>query len=195
MQQVKVGVLGSTRGSALRPIVAAWRKGELPIDLAVIVSNRKKAPILEFAREQEIPSRAIRPGDLTREEFDAAVTAELEKHQVELVLMLGYMRIVSPPFVERWRGRLVNIHPSLLPRHGGLMDLAVHESVLRAGDSESGCTIHLAEEEVDAGRVILQKKCPVAPDDTPETLKAKVQKLEGRAFVEFLKDPLSFLNS
>lgn len=191
--KIRVGILGSTRGSALRPIVEAWKHGQLDSQPVVVVSNRRNAPILEYAREVGIDCAAVSPKGLDREQFDAKVTAELQKHRVDLVLMIGYMRIVSPPFVRRWRGRLLNIHPSLLPKHGGLMDLDVHRSVLAAGDSESGCTLHLAEEEVDAGRIVLQKRCPVRPNDTAATLKERVQKLEAETFLELLRDPRTYL--
>tara|TARA_R100000027_G_scaffold9275_4_gene6687 strand:- start:17747 stop:18346 length:600 start_codon:yes stop_codon:yes gene_type:complete len=192
--KVSVGILGSTRGSALRPIVQEWHNNTLGVDLSVVVSNRKSAGILEFAQEEKIPAVHVTAKDRDRIEFDRAVSAVLHEHGVQLVLMIGYMRIVSPPFVEEWRGRLLNIHPSLLPRHGGLMDLDVHRSVLAANDTETGCTLHLAEEEVDAGKIVLQKRCPVLPSDTPETLKDKVQKLEGDSFLELLRNPRNFLN-
>ena len=193
-KKISVGILGSTRGSALRPIVDAWQKGELGVDLSVVISNRKSAGILEYAREQGIPAIRVSAKDRDREEFDREVSKQLRQHGVQIVLMIGYMRIVSPPFVEEWRGRLLNIHPSLLPRHGGLMDLDVHRSVLEAGDAESGCTLHLAEEEVDAGRIVLQKTCSVAPGETPESLKAKVQELEAESFLELLRNPREFLD-
>jgi len=193
-EKAAVGILGSTRGSALRPIVSAWREGLLGAELKVVVSNRRTAGILEYARMEDIPAVHVSAKNRERDDFDQAVSDELESHGVEVVLMIGYMRIVSPPFVEKWRGRLLNIHPSLLPRHGGLMDLDVHRAVLEAGDSETGCTLHLAEEEVDAGRIVLQKRCPVESSDTPETLKAKVQQLEGETFLEFLRNPGKFID-
>ncbi len=192
--KVSIGVLGSTRGSALRPIVKAWKEGILGADLAVVISNRKSSGILDYARDEGIPAIHISGKDRPREDFDREVSQQLRAHGVQIVLMIGYMRIVSHPFVEEWRGRLLNIHPSLLPRHGGLMDLDVHRAVLAAGDYESGCTLHLAKEEVDAGEIVLQKKCPVAPDETADSLKAKVQQLEGATFLEFLKDPQRWIN-
>jgi len=107
-------------------------------------------------------------------------------------VMAGFLKHVLIP--EDFDSRVINIHPSLLPRHGGLMDLDVHRSVLAAGDRESGCTLHLAEEQVDAGKIVLQKTCTVDPGETPETLKAKVQQLEGEAFIEFLRNPRKFID-
>jgi len=190
---LRFAVLGSTRGSALRPVAEAWRQGRLAAEPSVVVSNRAKAPILDYARAISVPAVAVSAKGLEREEFDTAVSRVLRAHGSDIVLMIGYMRIVSPAFVEEWRGRLFNIHPSLLPRHGGLMDLEVHRSVLEAGDSESGCTLHLAEEEVDAGRIVLRKRCGVRPDDTPESLKERVQKLEAEAFLELLGDPRRYI--
>jgi phosphoribosylglycinamide formyltransferase 1 len=101
--------------------------------------------------------------------------------------MIGYMRIVSEKFVEAWRGKLLNVHPSLLPAFGGLMNQKVHEAVLAAGVSETGCTIHQVTEEVDGGPIVLQKRTAVLPGDTVETLKDRVQALEQAAFVEVLQ--------
>jgi len=193
--KIRIGILGSTRGSTLRPLVDHWRNGSLDVEFVVVISDRRKAAILDYAREIGMEAVAISAKGLEREAFDARVTAELQKQKVDLVLMIGYLRIVSAPFVRQWRGRLLNIHPSLLPKHGGLMDLEVHRSVLRAGDPESGCTLHLAEEEVDGGRIILQKRCPVLPEDTPESLKERVQTLEAETFIELLRNPRKHLET
>jgi phosphoribosylglycinamide formyltransferase-1 len=124
---------------------------------------------------------------LSRESYDQRVTQALTNAGAELVLMIGYMRIVSAAFVETWRGRLLNVHPSLLPAFGGLMNLKVHVAVLESRVSETGCTIHQVTEEVDGGPVVLQKRCAVLPGDTAETLKERVQALEQVAFIEVLR--------
>ena len=134
-----------------------------------------------------MPARFIDPAGLTREEYDAEVTKALRVAGVELVLLIGYMRIVSDSFVDTWRGRMLNVHPSLLPAFGGLMNKKVHEAVLASGVTETGCTIHLVSEEVDGGEIVLQKRCAVLPDDTVETLKDRVQALEQEAFVDVLR--------
>src|SRR5436190_704476 len=104
------------------------------------------------------------------------VTDELERRGVDLVILVGYMRIVSKEFCQRWEGRILNVHPSLLPDFAGGMDLQVHTAVLEAKKSLSGCTVHLVTEVVDGGPIVLQKQCPVFPEnDTPETLKSRVQ--------------------
>jgi formyltetrahydrofolate-dependent phosphoribosylglycinamide formyltransferase len=119
----------------------------------------------------------------TREEFDDEVSAKLEEHGVDLVLMVGYMRIVSDRFVRKWAGRVLNVHPSLLPAFAGGMDLDVHQAVIDAGVSESGCTVHFVTEVVDGGPIAVQLSTPVFPDETAADLKRHVQTLEGRALV------------
>jgi phosphoribosylglycinamide formyltransferase-1 len=185
---LKVGVLGSTRGTALQGVLEAVAAGTLDVEIAVVLTHREGAPILERARGFGVPTLFLSPAGLKRAEYDVLVTEALEKAGVELVLMIGYMRIVSAAFVERWRGRLLNVHPSLLPAFGGLMNKSVHEAVLAAGVAETGCTIHQVTEVVDGGPIVLQKRCAVLPGDTAETLKERVQALEQAAFVEVLRE-------
>ena len=135
-----------------------------------------------------MPALFVSPKGLTREAFDAYITAALQQARVDVVLTVGYMRIVSASFVQAWRGRLLNIHPSLLPAFAGLMDRQVHEAVLESGATESGCTVHQITEEVDAGPIVLQKRCPVLRDDTVDSLRERVQALENTAFVEVLRN-------
>jgi phosphoribosylglycinamide formyltransferase 1 len=184
---LKVGILGSTRGTALQGILDALANGSLAADIAVVISDRAAALILERATAHNIPAIFIDPKGLTREAYDESVTAALRHAGVQLVLMIGYMRIVSAAFVTAWSGRLLNVHPSLLPAFGGLMNRSVHEAVLAAGVTETGCTIHQVTDDVDAGPIVLQKKCAVLPGDTVETLKDRVQALEQAAFVEVLQ--------
>ncbi|MCB1123850.1 MAG: phosphoribosylglycinamide formyltransferase, partial [Verrucomicrobiae bacterium] len=143
--------------------------------------------ILERAKTHHLPTYFISAKDKERREFDREVTALLEEKQVDLVLCIGYMRILSEEFVDHWYGRVVNVHPSLLPKYPGLMDLDVHQAVLDAGDQESGCTVHLIDQGVDSGPILIQKRIPVVPEETAESLKAKVQPLEGQAFIELIK--------
>jgi len=185
--RLKVGVLGSTRGTALQGVIDAIATGELDVELVLVVSDRATAPILQRAAEYEIKATHLDAKGLTREVYDERVTEALVQAGAELVLMIGYMRIVSPAFVAAWRGRLLNVHPSLLPAFGGLMNKSVHEAVLEAGVGETGCTIHQVTEDVDAGPIVLQKRCAVLPGDTADTLKDRVQALEQAAFVEVLK--------
>jgi phosphoribosylglycinamide formyltransferase-1 len=185
---LKVGVLGSTRGTALQGVLEAVAAGTLDVEIAVVLTDREAAPILERARGFDVPAVFLSPVGFKRAEYDGLVTEALQKAGVELVLMIGYMRIVSAEFVERWRGRLLNVHPSLLPAFGGLMNKSVHEAVLAAGVAETGCTIHQVTEVVDGGPIVLQKRCAVLSGDTAETLKDRVQALEQAAFVEVLRE-------
>jgi phosphoribosylglycinamide formyltransferase-1 len=185
---LKVGVLGSTRGTALQGILDAIAAGALDAEIALVISDKQAAPILERAARHGVRALFLSPAGWKREEYDRQVSEALREAGAELVLMIGYMRIVSVKFVETWRGRLLNVHPSLLPAFGGLMNRSVHEAVLEAGVSETGCTIHQVTEEVDGGSIVLQKRCPVLPGDTVEMLKERVQALEQAAFVEVLHD-------
>jgi phosphoribosylglycinamide formyltransferase-1 len=184
---LRVGVLGSTRGTALQGVLDALNSGLLDVEIVMVISDKAAAPILQRAAEHGIRTLFIDPKGLTRQEFDERVTTVLQEANAELVLMIGYMRIVSAEFIHAWEGRLLNVHPSLLPAFGGLMNKSVHEAVLAAGVGETGCTIHEVIEEVDAGRIVLQKRCAVLPDDTVDALKERVQALEQQAFVEVLQ--------
>jgi phosphoribosylglycinamide formyltransferase-1 len=185
---LKVGVLGSTRGTALQGILDAIAAGSLDVEIVLVASDKKSAPILERAAKHGIRALFLDPVGLKREDYDRQVSEALREAGAELVLLIGYMRIVSEQFVNTWRGRLLNVHPSLLPSFGGLMNLKVHEAVLSAGVNETGCTIHQVTDEVDGGPIVLQKRCPVLPGDTAEMLQGRVQALEQAAFVEVLHE-------
>lgn len=183
---LRIGVLASTRGTALQGVIDAIEAGTLDAEIALVITDRPTAPVLQRAEQHRLPVLVLEPGGRSREVYDEAVTAALEEARVEVVLMVGYMRIVSSSFVEAWRGRMLNVHPSLLPAFGGLMNKKVHEAVLASGVTETGCTIHQVTEDVDGGPIVLQMKCPVLPGDTAETLKDRVQALEQQAFVQVL---------
>lgn len=186
-EKIKLGILGSTKGTDLQAIIDVIDRGELDASIEVVISNRKKSYILERARNHGIKAIFISHKGKEREDFDREMTDVLKSKGVELILLIGFMRILSPWFCRYWENRIFNVHPSLLPKYAGGMDMNVHEEVLRNRDSETGCTIHIVTEKVDAGPIVVQKKCTVDPDDTPESLKAKVQSLEGEAFIEAIK--------
>ncbi|MEE9167712.1 MAG: phosphoribosylglycinamide formyltransferase [Candidatus Neomarinimicrobiota bacterium] len=187
MIAIKLGVLGSTRGTDLQAVIDAIDRQELNASVKVVISNRKKAYILERARNHGIDAVFISHKEKVREEFDAEMSGVLEARGVELILLIGFMRILSGWFCEKWRNRIMNVHPSLLPAFAGGMDMNVHEEVLKARAKETGCTIHFVTEDLDAGPIVVQKTCSVEPDETPESLKEKVQALEGKAFVEAIQ--------
>lgn len=182
---VRIGLVGSTRGSSSQATIDAIKAGKLNAVVAVVISNKADAGILERARNEGIRGAHL-PCEkgAERAAYDAELTRLLEDEGVDLVMLVGFMRIVSTEFCARWQGRCINIHPSLLPKHAGGMDLEVHKAVLDAGETESGCTVHLVTENVDGGAVVVQRRVAVVPGDTPESLKAKVQAEEGPALVE-----------
>ncbi|MFC2174524.1 phosphoribosylglycinamide formyltransferase [archaeon] len=185
---MKVGVLGSTRGTDLAGILGAIDSGELTgIQISVVISNKKNASILELAREKNIPAYFIDVNNLSREDYDKRVHNALAEAGVELVLLIGYMRFLSPWFVNEWQGKCLNVHPSLLPKFAGGMDLNVHQAVLDAGEKETGATIHFVDEGADTGPIAWQESIPVTPEDTADSLKQKVQSLEVKGFIEVLK--------
>ena len=185
---IRVAVLGSTRGSSLQAVIEAIEAQELNAEIVGVISNRKKSGILERARNHDLPDYFISAKDKERAEFDREITQLLKELNAELILCIGYMRFLSTEFVQLWFGKVANVHPSLLPKHPGLMDLDVHQAVLDAQDEETGCTVHLIDEGVDSGPILIQKRIPVETGDTAESLKAKVQPLEGLAFIELIRN-------
>ena len=183
----KLGVLGSTKGTDLQAIIDSIDKNKLNATVEAVISNSSNAFILERAANHKIPNIFISHLGKTREQFDDEISVILKKYAVDLVLLIGFMRILSLKFCREWKGRILNVHPSLLPKYAGGMDTNVHEEVIRNGDMETGCTIHFVTETVDGGPIVIQKKCFVNKTDTPESLKAKVQALEGEAFIEAIK--------
>ena len=184
---IKLGVLGSTNGTDLQTILDSIASGELNGEVSVVLSNRKNSYILERAKNYNVPAFFLSHKEKSREEFDAEMTAILKEHAIDLVLLIGFMRILSAKFCQEWQDRLLNVHPSLLPKYAGGMDTNVHQDVIINGDTETGCTIHFVTDEVDDGPILIQKKCNVEPDETVDTLKTKVQKLEGMAFIEAIQ--------
>jgi len=184
----RVGIVGSTRGSSSQAVFDTIKAGNLNAKIVVAVSNKGDAGILERGRTEgaaavHVPCKKGTP----RAEYDAKVTEVLRDHGVDFVLLVGFMRIVSPEFCQDWEGAVANVHPSLLPKHAGGMDLEVHQAVLDAGETETGCTVHLVTAEVDGGPIVVQRQVPVVDGDKAEDLKAKVQREEGPALVEAVR--------
>ncbi|MDR1453625.1 MAG: phosphoribosylglycinamide formyltransferase [Candidatus Margulisbacteria bacterium] len=173
----RLAVLISGRGSNLQAIQKNIESGILrgQARIAVVISGRENAAGLTFAREHGLKT-AVCPAEKD-------VLAELAKHAVDLICLAGYLRVLSADFVARYAGKIINIHPTLLPKYPGLH---VHEKVLAAGDAESGCTVHYVDAGVDTGKIIAQKKVPVRPSDTPETLSARVLEQEHILYSEVI---------
>ena len=181
---IKLGVLGSTNGTDLQAILDAIDQKIINASVSIVISNKKNAYILERAKKHGVNTQYIRHKGKSRQEFDQEVTNLLNKNEVDLILLIGFMRILSDEFCHTWRDKILNVHPSLLPKYAGGMDTNVHEEVLANGDDETGCTIHFVTEEVDGGPILVQKSCKVGPNDNIDTLKKRVQALEGQAFIE-----------
>jgi len=172
----KIVILISGRGSNM----AALLKAKLPCEIVAVISNKADAAGLRTAQEHHIPTTVIAHRDYPeREAFDAALAAEIDRHQPDLVLLAGFMRILTPAFVARYRGRLINIHPSLLPAYAGLH---THERALHDGVKIHGCTVHFVTPDLDHGPIIIQAAVPVLQGDTPETLAARVLHEEHRIY-------------
>ena len=184
-QPLRLAVLGSTNGTDLLPILQAIKDGRLHASVEVVVSNVSSAGVLEKAKVAGIPAMTVVSKGKTREEFDREVIGVFQAYKVDLVLMIGFMRILSHLLIDAYYHRILNVHPSLLPLHAGGMDTDVHQAVLNARERETGCTIHLIDHgPVDGGPILVQKRCRVEAGDTAESLKRRVQALEGEAFIE-----------
>jgi len=180
----RIGVLISGRGSNLRALLEADRAGRLGGRVAVVVSNRADAGGLAHARAAGVPAEVCEVGGRLREEHEREVRALLERHGVELVCLAGYMRRLSPAFVTAFRGRLLNVHPSLLPAFPGL---EAQRQAWEHGVKVSGATVHLVDEELDAGPILLQEAVPVREQDGPEELAARILEAEHRLYPEAVR--------
>ena len=183
--KLKVGVLASGRGSNLTALIEAAADPAYPAEIALVIVNIRGAAALARAEAAGIPAKVIehRAFD-TRAGFDAALDAALRVAKVELVCLAGFMRLLTPKFVEAWRDRIINIHPSLLPAFPGL---DTHARVLAAGVKITGCTVHFVRHETDSGPILAQAAVPVLPGDTADTLAARVLEAEHRIYPLALK--------
>ncbi|WP_018935055.1 phosphoribosylglycinamide formyltransferase [Thioalkalivibrio sp. ALJ24] len=173
-------VLISGRGSNLRALIEACERGEINARVVGVISNRPDAGGLEFARDHGIPERVLDHRTYAgREPFDAALAEAIEAFEPDLVLLAGFMRILTPGFVEQFTGRLLNIHPSLLPKYRGL---DTHARALADGEREHGASVHFVTPELDGGPVIMQARVPVRAEDTESSLAARVQQAEHRLY-------------
>lgn len=183
MSNRRIAVLVSGRGSNLQALLDAAPSDAYSI--ALVLSNKPDAYALERARAAGIATATIAHADHpTREAFDAAMHETLLAHRIDFICLAGFMRILTPAFVAQWEGRMINIHPSLLPKFKGLH---THQAALDAGESEHGCSIHWVTAELDAGPVIAQARVPVLPHDTADTLAARVLEQENILYPETLR--------
>jgi len=186
MNKTRVAVLISGRGSNMTALIEAAKAKDYPAEIVLVVSNRADAAGLARAREAAITTAVIdhRPFGEDRQAFEHALDAELRKNRIEIVCLAGFMRLLSPWFIAHWSGRILNIHPALLPEFKGL---DTHRRALEAGVKRHGATVHFVVEETDAGPVIRQQSVPVLQGDTEETLAARVLEVEHRIYPEALR--------
>ncbi|MGL6043458.1 MAG: phosphoribosylglycinamide formyltransferase [Sandaracinobacteroides sp.] len=187
----RLAVLISGRGSNMLAIAEAARRADYPATLALVLSSNPAAEGLATAALMGLETLAIpHKAYADRRNFDDALTSALEARAIDVIALAGFMRILTPGFIRRWEGRIVNIHPSLLPRHQGL---DTHARAIAAGDSDAGCTVHLVTERLDDGPVLARARVPIQPGDTPETLAARVLVEEHRLYPAALADFLAGL--
>lgn len=180
MGKLKVGILISGRGSNMAALIKAAQDPTFPAEVRCVLSNRPDAGGLDFARDRGVPAVPLdHKAYASKAEFEAAVTESLLAHGVDFVCLAGFMRIVSPAFIERWHNRLINIHPSLLPSYKGLH---THERALADGVKLTGCTVHFVRAEMDVGPIVAQAAVPVLAGDTPDSLAARVLTAEHRLY-------------
>ncbi len=181
----RVVVLISGRGSNLQAIIQAMQRGELPIELCAVISNRPQAPGLRYARAAGVACEVVdHEAYPDRASFEAALAERIDAYRPDLVALAGFMRVLGATFIERYAGRLMNIHPSLLPAFPGLR---THERALAAGVREHGATVHFVTAEVDSGPIIAQAAVPVLAGDTPASLAARVLEQEHRLYPQAIR--------
>ena len=179
----------SGEGTTLEGLAELAAGGRLPIRICLVVSDRPKAPAIERARRRGFPAVVMPTHGVDPNVWSDRLTEELTRNGAELVVLAGFLSILPPRWVDRWSGRAINIHPALLPRHGGpgMYGMHVHRAVLAAGETESGATVHVVTNEVDGGPRVAQEKVPVLPGDTPETLRARLHPVEVGLLAETLR--------
>lgn len=175
----KLGILISGRGSNMASLVEASRAKDCPYEVVLVASDKPEAAGLAWARDQGVPTFAQSPKGMPKPEYEARIDAALRDAEVELIALAGYMRLLSDDFVARWRGRILNIHPSLLPKYKGL---DTHARAIAAGDSHGGVSVHIVTEELDGGEVLGQAEVAIHPDDTADSLAARVLAEEHRLY-------------
>ncbi len=179
-------VSGHGRGSNMQALIDGCRTGVIPAEVGLVIGVREDTPALERARSQDVPVCVVSPKGLCEAEYGDALLATLRQARIDIVCLAGYMRLLPNAVIDAYRGKVLNIHPALLPLFGGkgMYGEHVHRAVLASGMKVSGCTVHLVDEEYDHGAILVQRCVPVQPDDTPESLAARVLEQEHIAYVE-----------
>ena len=175
---LRIGILASTNATDMQAIIDAISSKKLNAKISVVVGNNKNSFALQRARKHNIKSVFIDCKGKDAESYDKEIAKELDKNKVKIILLIGYMKILSNWFVNKYKNKIMNIHPSLLPAFAKGMNKSVHEHVLKRGCKVTGCTLHFVDETIDGGPIIMQKAVEITEDETVESLKEKVQKAE-----------------
>ncbi len=194
MNKINIGFLASCRGTNMQAIIDACKNGSLHAEPVVVISNNGSSGALDRAESERIPAYHLSNKNYPdAEQLDQVISDTLQKHAVDLVLLAGYMKMLGPITLRLFKGRIINIHPSLLPKHGGkgMYGKHVHEAVLAAGDTETGVTVHLVDGKYDTGTILAQRKVSVKKEDRAESLAERVLLVEHEFYVETLDKILS----
>jgi phosphoribosylglycinamide formyltransferase-1 len=186
MSRLRLGILGSGKGTNCRAILERIQRGDLPAEVAVVISDVIDAPILEIAREFSVANAYLPPGHFrTRLEprSETELVRMLRAAEVELVVLAGFMRVLKEPTLQAFPRKIINIHPSLLPKFQGL---EAWQQALASGEKVTGCTVHYVDEQIDHGAIIVQREVPILPNDTPETLHERIQTAERELYPEVI---------
>ena len=181
---LRIGILASTRATSSQALIDAIAAKKINAVISVLISNKSDAYALERAKKHNIKAVFIESKGKDREQYDKEIAEILDKNKVELILLIGYIRILSPWFVRKFKNRIINIHPSLLPKYAGGIGMDVHAEVLKNKEKETGATLHFVDETVDAGPIIMQKQVKIEKNETANSLKAKVQKAEQEIIIK-----------
>jgi len=181
---LRIGILASTKGTDMQAVIDVISSKKLNAVISVVVSNKKDAYALERAKNNNIKAVFLEPKGKDREQYDKEIAKVLEQNNVDLILLIGYMRFLSPWFVNKYKNKIMNIHPSLLPKYAGGMDRDVHAEVLKNNEKVTGATLHFVDEGADTGPIILQKEVKIEKNETINSLKEKVQNAEQEIIVK-----------
>ena len=187
---LRIGVLASHQGTNFQAIVNACQHGRVQANVALLICNNSDAPVMARARKSGVPT--VHLSSLTHpssDVLDESMHNHLADENIDLVVLAGYMKKLGPRVLEAYRDRIINIHPSLLPRHGGpgFYGSRVHKAVIESGDSETGATVHLVNDDYDMGKALLQEKITVKVDDTPDSLAERLQPIEHKLLIEVIQ--------
>lgn len=187
VEMIKLGILASTKATDMQAVIDAIEQKKIDAEISILISNKEDSYALQRARMNGIEAFFLEPKGKKRDEYDKEIDSILENKGVDLVLLIGYMKLISPWFVEKWHNKVMNIHPSLLPAFAGGMDLNVHEEVLKRGCKITGASLIFIDEGADTGPIILQRAVNVEDSDNPESLKNKVQRAEQEILVDGIR--------